>query len=98
MISVSHPRDARLSDTTKKRTNRSYKEMSSAGNCRGSVLCDAGEAQKQDTAPSHLTGFLHTLGGVFQLSHQILKKRDTHVEMFSNGSDLKIQPAAVNTV
>lgn len=56
--------------------------MNNAGNRYGSVLCGAGEAQKQDTAPSHLTGFLHTLGGIFQLSHQILKKEARTLKCF----------------
>lgn len=69
-LHVSHPHNVRY--------KRSYREMSNAaGSCYGSVLCGAGNR----TPASHLTGFLHTLGSVFELSHQILereKKKKQH--------------------
>lgn len=71
-LHVSHPHNVRY--------KRSYREMSNvAGSCYGSVLCGAGNR----TPASHLTGFLHTLGSVFELSHQILEEKKTaHTESF----------------
>lgn len=39
------------------------------------VHCSGVQGNRTPGQPSHLTGFLHTLGSVFEFSHQILKKK-----------------------
>lgn len=48
------------------------------------VHCSGVQGNRTPGQPSHLTGFLHTLGSVFEFSHQILKKKKKTAHFFSN--------------
>lgn len=63
----------------------------------GEVRCFVLQERRGNWTPaSHLTGFLHTLGSVFQLSHQILKNKQPPIIFNRNKAQHKTQPKIMN--